>query len=91
MPGDVARKFMSEVTVYLMCRCREKTCHLCALMLHIVQANESAFCVFPLPSTLIYPRTVWSEFKLWFKKKSLFDLHGVLSGPTVKGPVLSGL
>lgn len=28
VPGGVARKFMSEVTVYLVCRCREKTCHL---------------------------------------------------------------
>lgn len=28
VPGSSARKFMSEVTVYLICQCREKTCHL---------------------------------------------------------------
>lgn len=32
VPGSVARKFMSEVTVYLVYRCREKTCHLFSLM-----------------------------------------------------------
>lgn len=30
VPGSVARKFMSEVTVYLAYRCRENTCHLFA-------------------------------------------------------------
>lgn len=29
-PGSAARKFMYEVTVYLVYRCREKTCHLFA-------------------------------------------------------------
>lgn len=33
VPGSVARKFMSEVTVYLVYRCREKTCHLFSWML----------------------------------------------------------
>lgn len=28
MPGSVARKFMSEVSVYIVQPCRENTCHL---------------------------------------------------------------